>query len=81
MNIPIIGIGGICTAEDALKFLIVGASLIQVGTALFVDPGVGPTIAEGIAAYMDRHGMKSLNELIGSLDTSLQPSLVAAGWE
>ncbi len=81
VKIPIIGIGGICTAEDALKFLIVGASLIQVGTALFVDPSVGPTIAEGIAAYMERHGMKSMNELIGSLDTSLQPSLVAAGWE
>ena len=80
VSIPIIGIGGIMTAEDALKFLIVGASLIQVGTALFVDPGCGPTISDGIEAYMDRHGMKDISELIGSLDTSLQPSLVAAGW-
>ena len=80
VNIPIIGIGGITTAEDALKFLIVGASLVQVGTALFVDPGAGVTIAQGIGEYMDRHGMTSTDQLIGSLDTSLQPSLVAAGW-
>ncbi|MCE2503243.1 MAG: dihydroorotate dehydrogenase [Chlorobi bacterium] len=81
VSIPIIGIGGITTAEDALKFLIVGASLVQVGTALFIDPGAGPTIAEGIVAYMERNGITSLTELIGSLDTSLQPSLIAAGWE
>lgn len=80
VKIPIIGIGGITTAEDALKFLIVGASLVQVGTALFLDPGAGVTIARGIEEYMERHGMASMNELIGSLDTSLQPSLVAAGW-
>lgn len=80
VDIPIIGIGGITTAEDALKFLIVGASLVQVGTALFVDPAAGVTIARGIADYMERHGMTSTDQLIGSLDTSLQPSLVAAGW-
>lgn len=80
VNIPIIGIGGITTAEDALKFLIVGASLIQVGTALFIDPAAGVTIAQGIEKYMGEQGMTSMNELIGSLDTSLQPSLVAAGW-
>ena len=71
---------GVHTAEDALKFLIVGASLIQVGTALFIDPGAGIPIASGIMEYMEHHGMASMNELIGSLDTSLQPSLVAAGW-
>lgn len=80
VSIPIIGIGGIMNAEDALKFLIVGASLIQVGTGLFVDPGCGPTIAQGIEEYMDRHGIADISELIGSMDTSLQPSLVAAGW-
>ena len=80
VSIPIIGIGGIMNAEDALKFLIVGASLIQVGTGLFVDPGCGPTIAQGIEEYMDRHGIAEISELIGSMDTSLQPSLVAAGW-
>lgn len=80
VSIPIIGIGGIMTAEDALKFMIVGASLVQVGTALFVDPGCGPTIADGIAEYCDRHGITEITDLVGSLDTSLQPSLVAAGW-
>ena len=80
VNIPIIGIGGITTAEDALKFIIVGASLVQVGTALFVDPGAGVPIAEGIRKYMERHNMDTMNDLIGSLDTSLQPSLQAAGW-
>ena len=80
VSIPIIGIGGIMNAEDALKFLIVGASLIQVGTGLFIDPGCGPTIAQGIEEYMDRHGIAEITELIGSMDTSLQPSLVAAGW-
>lgn len=80
VKIPIIGIGGVTTAEDALKFLIVGASLVQVGTALFIDPSAGVTIAQGIQEYMDRHGMASTDELIGSLDISLQPSLVAAGW-
>ena len=80
VSIPIIGIGGIMNAEDALKFLIVGASLIQVGTGLFIDPGCGPTIAQGIEEYMDRHGIADISELIGSMDTSLQPSLVAAGW-
>lgn len=80
VDIPIIGIGGISTAEDALKFMIVGASLIQVGTALFVDPSSGVSIADGIRAYMERHGMETTDQLIGSLDTSLQPSLVAAGW-
>lgn len=80
VSIPVIGIGGIMSASDALEFLIVGASLVQVGTALFVDPGVGEPIARGIEAYLRTHDMRSIRELIGSLDVSLQPSLVAAGW-
>jgi len=80
VSIPIIGIGGIMNAEDAIEFMIVGASLIQVGTALFIDPAAGVKIARGIEAYLREHGMASVTELIGSLDTSMQPSLVAAGW-
>jgi len=80
VKIPVIGIGGIVTAEDAIEFLIAGASLVQVGTALFVEPEAGLTIARGIEQYLDANGMRSITELIGSLDTSLQPSLVAAGW-
>lgn len=79
-SIPIIGIGGIMTAEDALEFMIVGASLVQVGTALFIDPNIGVTIAEDIERYLSEHGIEDINDLIGSLDTSMQPSLVAAGW-
>lgn len=80
VKIPIIGIGGIMTAEDAIEFLIVGATLIQVGTGLFIDPAAGTGIAEGIASYLRDNGMSSIHELIGSLDTTMQPSLVAAGW-
>lgn len=80
VSIPIIGIGGIMSAEDAIEFMIVGASLVQVGTALFVDPAAGVKIARGIASYLDEHGISSAQDLVGSLDTSMQPSLVAAGW-
>jgi dihydroorotate dehydrogenase (NAD+) catalytic subunit len=80
VKIPVIGIGGIMTAADAIEFLVVGASLVQVGTALFVDPGAGLPIAQGIEEYLRHNGMRSTRELIGSLDISLQPSLVAAGW-
>jgi dihydroorotate dehydrogenase (NAD+) catalytic subunit len=80
VSIPIIGIGGIMSAEDAIEFLIVGASLVEVGTALFVDPAAGIPIADGIERYLIEHGLSSVQELIGSLDTTMQPSLVAAGW-
>ncbi len=80
VKIPIIGIGGIMTAEDAIEFLIVGASLVQVGTALFVDPAAGIKMVHGIEDYLREEGMSSVSDLIGSLDTSMQPSLVAAGW-
>jgi dihydroorotate dehydrogenase (NAD+) catalytic subunit len=80
VKIPIIGIGGIMSAEDAIEFMIVGASLVQVGTALFVDPAAGVKIAQGIERYLAEHNLSSAHDLVGSLDTSMQPSLVAAGW-
>lgn len=67
-GIPIIGQGGITTAEDALEFLIAGASTVGVGTALFYDPLVCGRINSGIAEYLWRHDMPSLDALIGSLD-------------
>lgn len=66
-NVPIIGQGGITTVSDALEFLIAGATTIGIGTALFYDPLLCKKINEGIAAYLERHGMLSVNELIGSL--------------
>ncbi len=80
VNIPIIGIGGIMNATDAIEFLVVGASMVQVGTALFVEPGCGAALVQGIEDYLTEHRMGSIDDLIGSMDTSLQPTLVNAGW-
>jgi dihydroorotate dehydrogenase (NAD+) catalytic subunit len=65
-NVPIIGQGGICSANDALEFLIAGATTVGVGTALFYDPLVCKKINAGIAEYLARHNMKSVAELVGS---------------
>ncbi len=65
IQLPIIGMGGIRTAEDALEFLMVGASAVAVGTANFVNPYTTVEVIDGIAAYMERHGISDINELIG----------------
>lgn len=65
--IPIIGQGGVTCAEDALEFLIVGASAVGIGTALFYDPLVLPRINRGIRDYLERHGMQSVMQLTGTL--------------
>ena len=66
-NIPIIGQGGIASAEDALEFVIAGASAIGVGTALFYDPLVCPKINAGLVEYMDRHNVNHISDLVGTL--------------
>ena len=66
-GIPIIGQGGITTAEDALEFLIAGASAVGIGTALFYDPLVCPKINAGIVDYLERHQMSRVEQLTGSL--------------
>jgi len=66
-NIPIIGQGGILNAQDALEFIIAGASAVGIGTALFYDPLVCPKINQGITDYLDRHQIANISELIGSL--------------
>src|SRR5512138_22351 len=75
LGVPIIGQGGICSASDALEFLIAGASAVGVGTALFYDPLVCKKINSGIAEYLERNGMKSVSELIGT--SSAHPPLDA----
>ena len=70
VKLPIIGMGGIATAEDVLEFLIAGANAVQVGTANFVDPFIWARLLEGLQAYMQRHGITRLAELTGSLDTT-----------
>ena len=66
-NIPIMGQGGISSVEDALEFIIAGASTIGIGTALFIDPLICNKINEGLEKYLVAQGLSSLNELIGSL--------------
>ncbi|MCD4695511.1 MAG: dihydroorotate dehydrogenase, partial [Bacteroidales bacterium] len=68
VKIPVIGIGGIMNASDAIEFFLAGASVIQVGTANFIDPQVTEKIIQGIINYMERHSIGSVNELIGALD-------------
>jgi dihydroorotate dehydrogenase (NAD+) catalytic subunit len=67
IRIPVVGIGGIMSAEDALAFLIVGATAVQVGTANFVNPSATVAIIDGIAAYLEEQGMAGIETLIGSL--------------
>ncbi len=67
-NIPIIGQGGITTANDAIEFIIAGASAIGLGTGLFYDPLLCAKVNEGIANYLDEHQLNHLSELVGSLD-------------
>lgn len=68
VKIPVIGMGGIMNATDAIEFLLAGASAIQVGTANFIDPTVSIKILEGIEAYLERHGCKSVYDIIGALE-------------
>ena len=68
VKIPIIGMGGIASARDALEFIIAGASAVQVGTANFVDPYIWSTLLDGITAYMDRHQIARISDLVGTVD-------------
>jgi dihydroorotate dehydrogenase (NAD+) catalytic subunit len=68
VRIPVIGIGGIMTAEDVLEFLIVGARAVQVGTANFVDPSITIKIIDRLEAYVKENGMNSIGEIIGTLE-------------
>jgi len=69
VQIPVIGIGGIMTAADALEFLIAGAKAVQVGTANFVDPAAMLTIIDGIEAFLVEEGLDDIEQVIGSLKT------------
>jgi len=69
VNVPIIGLGGIMNATDAIEFILAGASAIQVGTANFIDPTISVKIIDGIETYLNRHKVQSVNSLIGALRT------------
>ena len=68
VRIPVIGMGGIATAEDALEFILAGASAISVGTANFIRPDAALRVIEGIEAYMRRCGVKEIRELVGAVE-------------
>lgn len=65
VNIPVVGLGGIMTAEDAIEFLMAGATAIEIGTANFIDPAVTVKVRNGINEWLDSHGCKSVQEIIG----------------
>jgi dihydroorotate dehydrogenase (NAD+) catalytic subunit len=70
VSIPVIGMGGIATARDALEFIIAGATAVQVGTANFVDPFIWPKVIGGIEEYLQRHNIPRVTDLIGTIDTT-----------
>jgi len=69
VSIPVIGVGGIMSASDALEFLIAGARAIQIGTAHFIDPSAAAHVVDGIEEYLSEHGLEDIRDLIGTLRT------------
>lgn len=67
VKIPVVGLGGIMTTEDAIEFLMAGASAVQIGTANFIDPAVSVKVANGINEWLDTHKYKSVQEIIGAV--------------
>jgi dihydroorotate dehydrogenase (NAD+) catalytic subunit len=70
VKIPIIGMGGIADARDAVEFMIAGAAAVQVGTANFVDPFIWPKLIDGLEDYLRRHQIARAADLVGTLDTA-----------
>ena len=68
VGIPVIGLGGISSAKDAIEFLMAGATAIEIGTANFLDPAISIKVRDGIDAWLDAHGCQSVEEIIGVID-------------
>lgn len=68
VKIPVVGLGGIMNATDAIEFLMAGATAIEIGTANFIDPAVTIKVIDGMNAWLDAHGCKSVQEIIGTLE-------------
>ncbi len=67
VKVPIIGMGGICNADDALEFILAGATAVAIGTANFHDPYATVKTVDGIKAYMEKYGIEDINQLIGAV--------------
>jgi dihydroorotate dehydrogenase (NAD+) catalytic subunit len=78
VKIPILGMGGIATADDVLEFMIAGANAVQVGTMNFVDPFIWTKLMDGIRAYMATHKISRLQDIVGTVDTSVPEKVPAA---
>jgi dihydroorotate dehydrogenase (NAD+) catalytic subunit len=74
VKIPVMGIGGITCAQDALEFLIAGCRAVQIGTSNFVDPGLYERVLAELRAYLERHHLQDVNEVVGTLEFPGQPS-------
>lgn len=68
VKIPVVGLGGICNARDAIEFIMAGATAVEIGTANFIDPQVTIKVRDGINDWLDCHGCKSVKEIIGALE-------------
>lgn len=68
VKIPVVGLGGICSAQDAIEFLMAGATAVEIGTANFLDPAITLKVRDGINDWLDRHGCASVSEIIGALE-------------
>ena len=68
VKIPVVGLGGISNATDAVEFMLAGASAIEIGTANFIDPAVSAKVAKGLMDYCERHGFQKVTDLIGALE-------------
>ena len=68
VKVPIVGLGGIMTAEDAIEFMMCGATAVEIGTANFIDPAVTIKVRDGISDWLDRHGCRSVQEIIGTIE-------------
>lgn len=68
VNIPVVGLGGISSVEDAIEFFLAGATAIEIGTANFIDPTITIKVKDGINEWLDKHGCESLHDIIGQLD-------------
>ena len=73
MKIPIVGMGGIADARDALEFMIAGATAVQVGTANFTDPLIWGKLLDGMKAYMERHQIARIADIVGTVNDHAHP--------
>src|SRR3954469_18822125 len=77
VRIPVIGMGGIASAEDAVEFMIAGAAAVQVGTANFVEPLIWSGLLDGLTAYMQRHGIARISDIVGTVESGQRKSTIS----